>query len=103
MIFPSIYFSEKPTHHSSSAGRLPPCPDAACSALVVVVVPAAAAAAAAAGRRRRRLVEGEQVALDGDAEVAGAQQDGEHPALEGVLEKNILLFYLNLCKKNNLS
>ncbi len=101
MIFPSIYFSEKPTHHSSSAGRLPPCPDAACSALVVVVVPAAAAAAAAG--RRRRLVEREQVALDGDAEVAGAQQDGEHPALEGVLEKNILLFYLNLCKKNNLS
>ncbi len=65
---------------------------------MVVVVPAAAAAAAA-GRRRRSLVEREQVALDGDAEVAGAQQDGEHPALEGVLERDIVILS-NICVKN---
>ena len=57
------------------------------------------AAAAAAVGRRRRLVERQQVALDGDAEVAGAQQDGEHPALEGVLERDIVILS-NICVKN---
>ena len=67
---------------------------------MVVVVPAAAAAAAAG--RRRSLVEGEQVALDGDAEVTGAQQDGEHPALEGILEKDIVTLLTICVTKNNL-
>ncbi len=66
---------------------------------MVVVVPAAVAVA---GRCSSSLVEGEQVALDGDAEVAGAQQDGEHPALEGILEKDIVTLLTICVTKNNL-